>query len=199
VAAAPHLAVLGRRGRPRQRSWVRFTVPTAAAATTMTEDSSTGTGGVVSIGLTYAVAGLCLLLAAVLPRLARGNPFSPAMAFTTVGFALGLMPIMTVQAPPAQGIWLDVVEQVTCLAVIFAVFGVGLAIDRPIGWRSWQPTWAAAVVRDAADDRRGRPARLVAAGAVRAGRVAAGCGPGTDRPGAGRRCAGGRTQRRPGG
>ncbi len=94
-----------------------------------------------TVGLGYTIAGLCLMIAALLPRLTDGRAFSPALAFTAVGVALGLSPLDLPSTIPPDESWLDAVEQITCVVVIVAVFGVGLAIDRPIGWRSWQPTW----------------------------------------------------------
>ncbi len=94
--------------------------------------------------LFFLVAGVALLLAAWLPRVAAGRSFSPPMVFVAIGVLLGSLPVDL----PVLG--LDElsdeslrasVEHVTEVVVIVALFGVGLAIDRPFGWRRWRSTW----------------------------------------------------------
>lgn len=96
--------------------------------------------------MTYLVVGLSLLLAIVLPVLLDRWAVSAPMVLVAVGFAVGLTPL-------PDGVNLDpttnraVVEHTTELAVIVALMGVGLALDRPLqlrrwaSWRSWSPTW----------------------------------------------------------
>ncbi len=96
-----------------------------------------------TLDLTYLVAGVVLLLAAALPRLAEGRAFSAPMVFLAGGILLGVLPIgipdFTLVAR-SEAV-LPVVEHVTELVVIIALFGVGLAIDRPFGLRRWASTW----------------------------------------------------------
>ncbi len=91
----------------------------------------------------YVVAGLGLLAAVALPRLAAGRAFSAPMVFVALGVALGLLPGVPVSATgqPQTSDELFVVEHLTELVVIIALFGVGLALDRPFGWRRWATTW----------------------------------------------------------
>jgi NhaP-type Na+/H+ or K+/H+ antiporter len=94
----------------------------------------------------YVVVGLSLLLAIVLPVMLERWAVSAPMVLVGVGFAVGLSPLL-------DGVTLDpahhrtLVEHVTELAVIVALMGVGLALDRPLrlrqwsSWQSWGPTW----------------------------------------------------------
>ncbi len=96
--------------------------------------------------LLYLVAGASLLLAIVLPSLLRRWAVSAPMVLVAVGMLLGLTPI-------ADGMPLDpqenqpLFEHVTELAVIVALMGVGLALDRPLeirnprSWRRWSSAW----------------------------------------------------------
>lgn len=92
----------------------------------------------------YAVAGLALLLATVLPGLVRSVAISSPIVLVAAGMLVGLLPI-----PP----WLDldpedsrsVILHVTELTVIISLTGVGLALERslrPRSWRSWRE-WSA--------------------------------------------------------
>lgn len=94
--------------------------------------------------LLYLVAGLGLLLAAWLPRVAAGRAFSAPMLFVALGLLLGLAPIelLTLDLGPEGPETVRLVtERVTEIVVIVALFGVGLAIDRPFSWRRWGTTW----------------------------------------------------------
>jgi NhaP-type Na+/H+ or K+/H+ antiporter len=94
---------------------------------------------VTSPDVVYLVAGLCLLLAAVLPRLLRGRAVSAAMAFAAVGLLVGLPPVPLPDVNPLnQG---EIAERLTEITVIVAIMGVGLSIDRPLSWRRWGTTW----------------------------------------------------------
>jgi NhaP-type Na+/H+ or K+/H+ antiporter len=94
----------------------------------------------------YVVAGGSLLLAIVLPELLDRWAVSAPMVLLGVGMLLGLTGL-------PEGMPLDpqdnraVIEHVTELAVIIALMGVGLALDRPLSprdrasIRSWGATW----------------------------------------------------------
>lgn len=96
--------------------------------------------------LVYVVAGASLLLAIVLPALLDRWAISAPMVLVAVGIVIGLTPL-------PDGMPLDpqenraAIEHVTELAVLVALMGVGLAIDRPLelrnraSWRRWSPTW----------------------------------------------------------
>lgn len=96
--------------------------------------------------LVYVVAGLCLLLAVVLPELLHRWAVSAPMVLVAVGMLIGLTPL-------PDGMPLDpqdnraVIEHVTELVVLVALMGVGLALDRPLqllrrsSWARWGATW----------------------------------------------------------
>jgi NhaP-type Na+/H+ or K+/H+ antiporter len=92
----------------------------------------------------YLVAGVGLLLAAALPRLAHGRAFSAPMLFLLLGVMLGLLPldvpplIVGAEATEQARAW---TEHITEVVVIVALFGVGLALDRPFSLRGWSSTW----------------------------------------------------------
>lgn len=87
---------------------------------------------------TYLVAGLGLFLAGAVPLLRR-NVVSPAMGFVAVGVVAGLLPIPLPGVLPEGNT--DVIERLTEVTVLVALMGVGLAIDKRPGWKSWTSTW----------------------------------------------------------
>ena len=96
--------------------------------------------------LVYLVAGGALILAVVLPQMLRHWAISSPMVLVLVGMLIGLTPL-------PDGMPLDpqdsraTIEHVTELAVLIALMGVGLALDRPLhllrraSWSGWSPTW----------------------------------------------------------
>ena len=92
----------------------------------------------------FLVAGMGLLLAAWLPRLSAGRAFSAPMLFVAMGALIGLLPLGLPPLPlgaEASDQARAAIEHGTEIVVIVALFGVGLAIDRPFGWRRWATTW----------------------------------------------------------
>lgn len=96
--------------------------------------------------LVYLVAGLCLLLAVVLPQALRSLAVSAPMVLVGIGLLIGLFPIpgeFVLDPVDDRG----VIKHVTELAVLVALMGVGLALDRPLRprawrtWTSWSATW----------------------------------------------------------
>ncbi|MFK4088537.1 cation:proton antiporter [Kribbella sp. NPDC020789] len=86
----------------------------------------------------YLVAGLALLLGAVLPRLLSRYAVSAPIAFLGGGMLLGLVVDRTRLSPIAEP---ELTEHLAELTVIIALMGVGLAIDRPISLLHWRATW----------------------------------------------------------
>lgn len=86
----------------------------------------------------YLVAGLALLLGAVLPRLLRKYAISAPIAFVGAGLLLGLAVDTDKLSPIAEP---ALTERLAELTVVIALMGVGLAIDRPVSWRRWSVTW----------------------------------------------------------
>ena len=96
--------------------------------------------------LVYVVAGASLLLAIVLPALLDRWAVSAPMVLVAVGIVIGLTPLPDGHPHDPQENR-AAIEHVTELAVLVALMGVGLAIDRPLelrnraSWRRWSPTW----------------------------------------------------------
>ena len=99
-----------------------------------------------SINAVYLIAGIALLLAAVLPAALERYAISAPMVLLTLGLGIGLLPL-------PDGLQLDPVDlrpqiqRFTELTVLVALMGVGLALDRPLrlrdraSWATWSPTW----------------------------------------------------------
>ena len=99
-----------------------------------------------SASAVYLILGLALLLAAILPTALARYAISAPIVLLALGLGIGLLPL-------PEGLVLDPVdirpqiERVTELAVLVALMGVGLALDRPLSlldrstWRGWSPTW----------------------------------------------------------
>jgi NhaP-type Na+/H+ or K+/H+ antiporter len=108
--------------------------------------SAPGVPSGVTADLVYVVAGGSLLLAVVLPALLDRWAISAPMVLVAIGLAIGFTPL-------PDGMPLDpqdnreTIEHVTELAVLVALMGVGLALDRPLqprsraSWRRWGTTW----------------------------------------------------------
>ena len=89
--------------------------------------------------LVLTVLGLALLGAAVVPRLLAERPLSLPIVYLGLGFAFFALPLGLPDPDPiANG---AAAERLTEITVIVSLMGVGLKLDRPVGWRSWQPTW----------------------------------------------------------
>ena len=86
----------------------------------------------------YALAGLAALGGALLPRLIGHLPASPPMAFLALGVLVFSLPLGLGDIDPIdRG---EATEYLTEIGVIVALMGAGLKLDRPLGWRTWQPT-----------------------------------------------------------
>ena len=99
-----------------------------------------------SATLVYVLLGGSLLLAAALPQLLRRYALSAPIVLVAVGVLIGLLPGTedVVVDPVALRPW---IEHLTEVAVLVALMGVGLALDRPLrprlraSWATWSPTW----------------------------------------------------------
>jgi len=88
--------------------------------------------------LLLLVAGLVVLVGAVLLSLQRGRPFSAALVYLAAGVAIGLL---------LRGIgfaWYNPIDDAVLfsraaeLAVIVSLFGAGVKLDRALTWRGWR-------------------------------------------------------------
>lgn len=89
--------------------------------------------------LALAVLGLALLGAAIVPRLLAERPLSLPIVYLGLGFAFFALPLGLPDPDPVANALAT--ERLTEVTVIVSLMGVGLKLDRPVGWRSWQPTW----------------------------------------------------------
>lgn len=85
------------------------------------------------------VAGFAVMLMAILPRVTPNYPLSTPMVLLAFGFVAFSLPLgLPTIDPIEQG---AAAEYLTEFAVIVALTGAGIKIDRPVGWRSWRSTW----------------------------------------------------------
>ena len=95
--------------------------------------------------LVYLVVGVALLLAVLTPTALEGYAVSAPLVLLLVGMAAGLLPAADrVIGSPLDH--LTFIEHLTEFTMIVALMGVGLALDRPLMWRSlvtWR-RWGAA-------------------------------------------------------
>jgi len=99
-----------------------------------------------SADVVYLLFGAALLLAVVLPAVVRRLALSAPMVLVAVGTLIGYLPAPgDVAVSPLQ--YRGFTEHLTEFTVLVSLMGVGLALDRPLDWRSWRswrswsPTW----------------------------------------------------------
>ena len=140
----------------------------------------------------YLVAGVAILLAALLPSVLSRLAISPPMVLLAAGMAIGLLPVGSDSASstPSSTTWSS--SRSPSSPILLALMGVGLALDRPLrlrrpsDWLRWSATWRLLLVA--------MPVSIAAVwllgwwglGPRPGNRAAAGRSPGTHRPGAGR-------------
>lgn len=89
--------------------------------------------------LVLAVLGVALLGAAAMPRLLAERPLSIPIVYLALGWALFALPLGLPDPDPiTHG---HAAERLTEVTVIVSLMGVGLKLDRPVGWRRWAATW----------------------------------------------------------
>lgn len=89
--------------------------------------------------LLLAVIGISAIGAAMLPRVLKHAPFSAPIVYLGLGLVLFSLPIGL--EGPRVGADIEVAERLTEFVVIVSIMGAGLKLNRPVGWRSWAPTW----------------------------------------------------------
>lgn len=85
------------------------------------------------------LAGAVVLAMAVLPRLTPGWPLSTPLILMAFGLGMFMLPLGLPNLDP--GVLGTQVEYLTEFAVLAALMGAGLKIDRRMGWRRWRSTW----------------------------------------------------------
>ncbi|QNE13384.1 sodium:proton antiporter [Pseudarthrobacter sp. NBSH8] len=92
-----------------------------------------------STSILFAVAGVAVFVAAILPKVLRHVPFSMPMVFLGAGIAaFSLIPSLPDPNPIVHS---DIAVHLSEVCVIISLMGAGLALDRPLGRRSWATTW----------------------------------------------------------
>jgi hypothetical protein len=86
----------------------------------------------------YALAGVAFLGGAIVPRLVGHLPASPPMLFLGLGLLVFALPLGLGTVDPIEHS--ETTEYLTEIGVIVSLMGAGLKLDRPLGWRTWQPT-----------------------------------------------------------
>lgn len=86
-----------------------------------------------------ALVGAAALTAVLMPRVMSRTRVSYPLVYLALGVLLFWVPL-PIQVPDLRTDAL-LAERLTELTLIIALMGVGLKIDRPFGWRSWNSTW----------------------------------------------------------
>ena len=87
----------------------------------------------------FVAIGVATLAAALLPRLLGRAPISMPMVFLGAGIlAFVLLPDLPDPDPIDNN---AIALHLTEVCVIISLMGAGLALNRPVGWRSWSSTW----------------------------------------------------------
>lgn len=85
------------------------------------------------------IIGVAAFGAAWLPYVLKGKPLSFPVIYVAIGVMIAGSPLdLRIPDPVKQP---ELVERLTELVVIVALMGVGLKLDRPVGWRRWNATW----------------------------------------------------------
>lgn len=87
----------------------------------------------------YLVAGVGLVLATVLPHVLHGRALSVPMVVLAFGITAGA--VLPGEDPISPVLDAAATAHLAEACVIVSLMGVGLAIDRPLHWRTWGPTW----------------------------------------------------------
>ena len=87
----------------------------------------------------FVAIGVATMAAALLPRLLGRVPISMPMVFLGAGMlAFVLLPDLPDPDPIDNN---AIALHLTEVCVIISLMGAGLALNRPVGWRSWSSTW----------------------------------------------------------
>lgn len=89
--------------------------------------------------IVYVVLGLGLLMVSLLPTIAEGRAFSAPMVVLSFGVVVGL--VVPGEDPVSPILDARATAHIAEATVIIALMGVGLALERPLSWRTWMPTW----------------------------------------------------------
>ncbi|HSP36947.1 MAG TPA: sodium:proton antiporter [Frankiaceae bacterium] len=91
------------------------------------------------LDLAFALIGVGMFLAAILPRLIAKRAISTPIIFLGLGILVHLLPLGLVNPDPR--VHPNVAKHVAEIVVIIALMGAGLRLDRPFGRFRWSSTW----------------------------------------------------------
>ncbi|XVH31720.1 cation:proton antiporter [Haloferacaceae archaeon DSL9] len=89
--------------------------------------------------LLLALIGLAILGVTILPRFVSGHPVSVPLFYLVYGAAIFSLPLGLPEPNPL--VYGTLTERLAELAVIIALMGAGLKLDREPGLRAWESTW----------------------------------------------------------
>ncbi|MFK5635237.1 MULTISPECIES: cation:proton antiporter [unclassified Ornithinimicrobium] len=89
--------------------------------------------------IVYLVLGVGLLLASLLPAIVEGRALSVPMVVLAFGVVVGL--VVPGEDPISPLLDATATAHIAEATVIISLMGVGLALERPLHWRTWAPTW----------------------------------------------------------
>lgn len=93
----------------------------------------------IAVALTYLLLAVAVLFAVTLPRFLDGRPLTLPIVFLGLGVAAYASPLDV----PVVDLTGDatLIEHATEAVVVIALAEAGIALDRPLGWRTWRTVW----------------------------------------------------------
>lgn len=91
------------------------------------------------INADFALVGLGMFLAAILPRVVAHRALSMPIVFLGLGVVVHLLPLGLIDPDPR--VHPNVARHLAEITVIIALMGAGLRLDRPFGRVRWSSTW----------------------------------------------------------
>jgi NhaP-type Na+/H+ or K+/H+ antiporter len=92
-----------------------------------------------TVALTYLLLGAAVLAAVVLPQWLQGRPLTLPIVFLGFGIAGYASSLPLPDVDPIADV--TTIEHVTEAVVVIALAETGIALDRPLGWRTWRTVW----------------------------------------------------------
>src|ERR1700712_4663402 len=91
------------------------------------------------VDLAFALIGLGMFCAAILPRLLAQRAVSVPIVFLGLGMLVHLLPLGLINPDPREHP--IIAQHLAEIVVIIALMGAGLRLDRPFGRFRWSSTW----------------------------------------------------------
>jgi sodium/hydrogen antiporter len=91
------------------------------------------------VDLAFALIGLGMFCAAILPRLLASRALSLPIVFLVIGIVVQLLPLGL--GDPDPRVHPNIAKHLAEIVVIISLMGAGLRLDRPFGRIRWSSTW----------------------------------------------------------